>query len=162
MADDFIAIDVTGIEEISKKLAKLPDAVADEGTDEANKYLLNVLKTYPPYRYVSRKSAYGQTFVSDKQRKYVMARIREGSITPGRANRTQTFRAGWRIIGAGAKSIIANETPYGKYLMDDQGQARQPGLVGWKKISAITKERINAILKAFDGGVSRAIKHLGL
>lgn len=163
MADNsFIATEVIGLTEIQARMKKLIPEAADAGIDEANKYLVEVMREYPTYKYVSRKAAYGQTFVSDKQRRYVMARIREGSITPGKPNRTQEFRRGWKILGRGKNSMIANEVPYGHWLMDNQDQARQPGMVGWKKIEAVIKDKMPRIIEKFDVGVKKAIKKLGL
>ena len=53
---------------------------------------------YEPYKYITRKQAYGKTFESDKQRRYVMAKIRSGEITPGKENRTGVTAMGWHYV----------------------------------------------------------------
>lgn len=161
MSDQFVGVDVSGIEEIVDALKDLPEEAQDQAVDEVNTYLLNVLRAYPPYRHVPFKRAYGAWF-SEKQRKYVMARIHEGSITPGRPKRTQQFSQGWHQIGEGRNSILANETPYGPYLVGDNEQARMPKQIGWKKLGDTIKERMDQIMRRAEAGVKNAIKKLGL
>lgn len=158
---DFLGLEVIGVEEVATKLGKLPDVVADAAVDEANQYMLRVLKTYPPYSHVTYKQAYGG-WKSEKQRRYVMARINEGTITPGKPNRSQEFRQGWEIVGYGKTSFITNQVPYGHFLMSDESQANMPKLIGWKKVSNVLKERTKEILRQAEIGVKKAIKLLGL
>ena len=157
--NDFIAIE--GIEPVTKALGQLPRDMQDSAVDEINPYLVNVFRQYPSYKYVPFATAYGGWF-SDKQRKYVMARIREGSIIPGQSNRTQELARGWKIIGEGADSIIANETPYAGYVMGDQTQARMPAKIGWETMSAKIESRMDQIKRKAQAGVNKAIRKLKL
>ena len=161
MSDNFVGIDVTGIEELVSKLQSLPPEAQDQAVEQVNKYLLNVLRMYPPYSYVPFKTAYGGWF-SEKQRRYVMARIREGSIQPGKPNRTQFFSQNWKQVGYGKQSILANETPYAPYLVGDREQARMPAKIGWKKLGQTIKERMDQIIRRAEAGVKSALKKLGL
>jgi hypothetical protein len=161
VASDFVAIEVSGLEDLIIKLKALPGEVQDEAIENVNTYMLNVLKIYPPYKYVKFKTAYGGWF-SDKQRKYVMARIREGTIKPGTPNRSQQFAQGWDVLGYGRNSMIVNTTPYGPYLVDDAEQARMPQKIGWKKLGDTIKERMDEIMRRASAGVTKAIKKLGL
>jgi hypothetical protein len=95
MVSDFIAIE--GAKQIAFDISRLPETVQDSAADEVNKYLLNVFKAYPTYKYVPFRTAYGG-FFSDKQRRYVMASIKKGIIKPGSAHRTQTMANGWKMI----------------------------------------------------------------
>lgn len=158
---DFVGIEIAGLEELIAKLEALPGEVQDEAIEAVNAYILNVLKAYPPYAHVTFKNAYGGWF-SDKQRRYVMARIREGTITPGKANRSQQFAREWDVLGYGRNSIIVNQTPYGPYLVGDTEQARMPQKIGWKKLGDTIKERMEQIIRHADIGVKNAIKKLGL
>lgn len=158
---DFVAIEIAGLDELIEKLGKLPDEVQDEAIEAVNQYMLNVMKQYPPYLHVPFKTAYGGWF-SDKQRRYVMARIREGTIRPGTPSRTQQFAQGWDVLGYGRNSMIVNTTPYGPYLVGDTEQARMPQKIGWKKLSTTVKERMTEIVRRADAGVKNAIKKLGL
>ena len=90
----------------------------------------------PAYQYISRESAYGQTFVSDAQRRFVMAGIADGSITPGQVNRDDSVTNAWQqSITQGTQSTIYNTNPASVYVYDNDRQARLNGLVGWLKIS---------------------------
>jgi hypothetical protein len=91
-----------------------------------------------------------------------MARISEGSIVPGRSNRSQRLAQGWKIIGSGSNSLIVNEVPYAGYVMGDNEQARMPAKIGWKKITDIITDRMDQIIRRADAGIQKAIKKLGL
>lgn len=163
---DFVGIDIVGEEKIAKKLKKLPDEAGDQGVEAANKYIKDVVQLYPPKKYFSRASAYpnapaGPGWFSDAQRRYVMARLSSGEISIP-YGRTQTLRNGWRLLGYGTKQILVNEEPAAVYAHDDSKQAAQMKGAGWKKIGEILKERLQKIVKTFDGGVKRAIKKVKL
>lgn len=163
---DFVVVSVDGLDKILAKLAKLPDAVADDGVDAANKVLLDVLRAYPPYNHVSRQAAYGKTWANDRQRIAVMAKLREqGDIVNGvytpRSHRTQNVSKSWKTVGTGRLSFLANEVPYASYLVGDE-QANQPRMVGWKKVSVTLKEHTARLVRAFDAAVKKAIRRLGL
>ena len=159
MADDFIAVE--GADVLADKLGKLSPEVQDAAINEINPYLVNVFKTYPAYRHIKFKDAYGNWF-SDAQRKYVMARIREGTIRPGQPHRTQRMAKGWKILGEGRNSLIVNEVPYAAHLMSDTQQARMPAKIGWKQLQAIITERMARIYEKAEVGAKKAIKRLGL
>lgn len=159
MASEFIAIE--GAKQIAFDISKLPEEAQDRAADEVNKYLLNIFKLYPSYKYVPFKKAYGG-FFSDKQRKYVMAKISEGVIKPGVSQRTQSLAKGWKIIGDGKDSIIANEEKHAAHVMGDGEQARMPKLIGWKTIGKIVEEKQSKIDEKATAGVKKAIKKLGL
>jgi len=80
-----------GIPELQAWLLSLANGVKDEATRSVAEYLVgdttHGLKHYPPYKYISMQRAYGG-FISDKQRRYVMAMIKEGKIDPGVPHRT--------------------------------------------------------------------------
>ena len=158
---DFIGVDIIGIKELQNKLAELPDEAQDAAAEEIAPYLVNVFKQYPPYTYVRFKAAYGGWF-SDRQRKYVMARIREGTIVPGKSSRTQRLAQGWKVIGKGANSLVVNEVPYAGYVMGDDEQARMPRKIGWKTIGGLVRDRMDQIIRRADAGVKKAIRRLGL
>jgi len=158
MASDFIAIDVQN--DIAKKLKNLPDNIADEVIPGTAEYLKKLFQAYPSYRYVSRKSAYGVTFFSERQRRWFFAALNSGALQiPYR--RTQTMRKGWTVIGGDRYALLANQTPYADLLMGD-GQSRHAAKIGWKKMTTIIQEKAQYINKEIDTLVKKAIKKLGL
>lgn len=159
--DSFIGVDVIGLKELQAKLAKLPkqarDAVVEDGAD----FLINLFKQYPPKKSVSRKQAYGQTFQSDKQRRWFFANLADGTLHIP-YNRTQTMRNGWKKVGEGENIIVANEVPYAGFLMGDTGQARQPAMVGWQTMNITIDNHKDSFIKRLDAAIKRAIRKLGL
>lgn len=163
MAGDFIGIDTQGIAELNAKLSQLPVEARSQVVNEVSKYLINVLKTYPPQKYVTRKQAYGQTFVSDRQRKWFFAALNSGDLRiPYHRRRSHGIQGGWKQIGSGYNSIIANEVPGVQYVMGDDTQSRHERMVGWRTIGQIVKERMTRMLEVADGAIKKALRKLRL
>lgn len=116
------------------------------------------LKHYAPYRYVSRKAAYGKTWQSEKQRKYVMMLIKRGIITPGKPNRTRRTASGWQKKGAGNMVLLINRSPGAVWLYDDRRQARQLALVGHRKKTEIIKSNRKGSTRAAQLALNRFVK----
>lgn len=163
-----IKVSVRGIDQLKKFFAELTPAARKAAVKGATEYLIGNdsrgLRHYVNYKYVTRKSAYGQTFSSDKQRRYVMAKIREGEITPGKPNRKGTLKAGWnwKPQGGGYGARIYNPVPYAHFVMGDSGQARQPAKVGWRKVMAVVSTNLNGMMKAANEAVNRWLKGRGM
>lgn len=159
---DFIGIEVTGNDRIARILARFPKEVGDAGADAIADYIIKVYRNYPPYKYVSRKRAYGRTFQSSRQRRYFFWALQQGIIRIGNY-RTQRLRKGWKQVGEGQNSIIANEVPYSGYVMGSiTQQANQPFLVGWKQFDTVYSDNQEKIDKVLFGAVKKQIKKMGL
>lgn len=137
-------IDIRVIDFATPKLARAFKGAVPLVVDVYANYLLGNprrgLKHYAPYKYVSRKTAYGKPFFSARQRRYVMMLIKRGLITPGKENRTRKIAEGWKKSGAGNIRILRNSTRGAVYLYDDRRQARQLALVGHRKKSQIISD----------------------
>lgn len=157
---DFIGIDIAGEKELIAKLKKLPPAVADTGVEAANEYIINTQRRYPSYKKVTRKSAYGVTFFTERQRRWFFAALGDGSLKLP-YKRTQGYSKGWKTVGQGYRQIAVNESPYGEHLQGER-QSRLSAKIGWKKITEWLKENMPRIVEKFDGGVKKAIRKLGL
>jgi len=119
------------------------------------------LKHEPNYKYVSRKSAYGKTFVSDKQRRYVMAMIRSGRITPGTENRTHAIQNGWGIQSNGLDTRITNRAPGVGWVMGNrEHQARQPAAVGWRSFEQVSDDNRAGMSRASSQAVQALMRAL--
>jgi hypothetical protein len=108
--------------------------------------LVRLVRLYPRYKYVSRKAAYGQSFVSDAQRKFVMAGIRDGSIQPGHSNRTMTLKKGWKTTGERTRTRIINDVPYAPFVQGNVTQSAHEYRAGWKKAGDLMKQNIRAAM----------------
>ena len=161
---DFIAIDIKAETLDRTRLGEAPAAVQNACANAVAEYMLNVVQEQPPYSYVTRAEAYPEVggWFSDKQRRFVMAQIRKGVIQPGASHRTQEFREAWRIIGEGANVMVANETPYGIFLKDNNRQARMMAMIGWKKIEQDLEERADQIVRIMNAAAKNALRKLGL
>ena len=156
-----VDIVIDGLEELRGKLDRFPKAAQDGAGNMVSDYTLNIMREYVPYAYVPFKSAYGNWF-SEKQRRYVMARISEGTIRPGAPSRTQTLRGGWKKMGEGADSLVVNVVPYAGYVVGDADQARMHKKIGWWTVGQRLKERAGEIERKAKAGVDKVMKELGL
>jgi hypothetical protein len=161
MAKELIGVDVEGAKETAAALQKVPKGLKSEAGEEVANYLLNVLKAYPPKKSVTRKSAYGRTFFSAKQRRWFFAALDSGSLKiPYR--RTQGFRKAWRKIGKGDKSIVVNDSGVGPLLMGEIGQqSRHAKKIGWKSVSTVLREKKDQIMRKAQAGAKKGVKKTG-
>jgi len=149
--NSLIGIDIQGIATIQNRLSKLPKEAKDMGVESANEYIVNLMKVEPPV-------PHGKfVWSSDKQRRYVMAKISEGGYT----GRTQRLRNAWQTVGEGYKQMVVNETPYADYVQGDN-QIIGHKTNNWQTISSNLKNKGKDILKRFDAGVKKALKKLKL
>lgn len=156
---DFMGIDISGAKEIAEKLNQIPPEAQDAGVESANAYIVNFEQAYAPYTYVSVEQAGG--WKSERQRRYVMARIREGSIQVP-YQRKQTLRKGWRVEGNGRNQIVVNEVDHAAVVKDIKSQSRGHMLRGWDVVQTEIQERVDEIVRKFDAGVKEALRKLGL
>lgn len=148
-------VKIRNFEEIQKFLKDLPRGTLRTGLDAMSEYFLgneqHGLRHYPPYKYVARKRAYPEVngFFSDKQRRYVMAMIRAGKITPGTPKRTGTTAAGWHknVTNNGYGISIQNSEKSAFYTMSDTGQARQPQKVGWRTMTTVIESNMAGAMR---------------
>lgn len=151
---------------LAQVISDLPRNLRGPATEEAAKYLIgngsHGLSHYPNYTHISRAAAYGQTFVSDRQRRKVMAMIRSGEILPGYPRRTGNTQRGWIIVGSGASSKIRNDTAGAFYSHGDPGQAKLNEMGGWRRIGLIIASNERGMLHAVDLRIAREIRERGL
>lgn len=113
------------------------------------------LKHYPPYKYITRTRAYGKPFVSDRQRRFVMGRIRDGRIDPGYPHRTGRYRRSWKRTGSGVTSRIEGEFPHEGWTN------RQAALVGWRDVDEIIQSNETHAVVAAERAIQRVIDAKG-
>jgi len=130
------------IGDIERTIMQLPKNIRGAAVEFTAKEFIKHYKKYPRYKYVSRLRAYPEVggFFSDKQRRYVMAKIADGTMNPGRQSRTRALQNGWHIEGRLSPLQIVNDAPGAVYAYHPIYQARQLDLVGWKDINEMTTE----------------------
>lgn len=150
MADRPVEIRYKGqkfrVGELGARIAELPRLARKPALRHISDFMRKRFMLYPRYKYVSRRSAYPEVngFFSDKQRKFVMAGIRNGTIQPGSPHRTQSLKNDWRVEeGNRIESImLVNDNPAAVFAYSPQFQARQLEQVGWKNVDIMTEENL--------------------
>jgi hypothetical protein len=167
---DGIKFTVRGIEELKAYFKQLPYGTLREALRAVTEYLIgnesHGLKHPDPYKYVSRAAAYGVVkdgvpagYFSMKQFRYVMARIADGSITPGQSKRTGDSTDAWQYVQVSDyQYTITNPEPGAYWTRDDYGQARQPGMVGWRKVAQVIADNLEGAMRAANAAVSKWLK----
>jgi hypothetical protein len=158
---DFIGLEVKGVDELRAQLDKLPAEVRGLAVDGVSKYLLNVLRLYPPQKSVTRREAYGKPFFTDKQRRWFFWALSTGELQIP-YKRTQSLANNWRQEGKGYDSILVNETPYSPFVQDKPTQSRMQKLIGWQTIADILRDRAVKIAETLNYAAQKAIKKLKL
>lgn len=94
------------------------------------------LRHNEPYKFVTRRSAYGVSFFTPKQRRWFFWALNTGRIDPGSGKRTGETSRAWKAEprNNGYRYTLTNNTAGGYYTRDNYGQARQPAKVGWRKV----------------------------
>lgn len=115
------------------------------------------LKHSEVYKYVSRKSAYGKTFFTDKQRRWFFANKMQDKIGN---NRTGESADAWkyRATSGGYNYAITNATRAAYFTRADRGQARQPAKVGWRKTMAVIEANMNGAIRSANAAVKRYLQ----
>lgn len=95
------------------------------------------LKHPDPYKYVSRKSAYGVSFFTEKQRRWFWANGGPDMIGNNRNTPTSPTAFEMKPTNGGYGYTISSDTAGAYYARSDVGQARQLGKVGWRTVSKV-------------------------
>jgi hypothetical protein len=149
-----VSFKVRGIQAVQSFLASVPRGATRVALEAFSDYLLGNerrgLRHNEPYKYVSRKSAYGVTFFTPKQKRWFFWALKTGQIDPGSGTRTGKTSAAWKAEPSvnGYQMKITNDTPGGYYTRDDKGQARQPAKVGWRKVSQVLTDNYLGAIRA--------------
>lgn len=147
-----IRITSKGIPEVQAWLKTIANGVRTRSMEWVLQYLVgdqtHGLKHYPPYKYITMQRAYGG-FKSDRQRRYVMAMIKEGKIDPGVPHRTGELQRGWtyRMWSQATQGTISNPTSYAQYVMGNEQQANMHKLIGWRTVMTNIKDNLQGAFR---------------
>ena len=152
---------IRNVEAVQSFLRAIPRGVLKVALEAFTEYVIgddrHGLKHNEPYKYVTRKSAYGFSFFTDKQRRWFFWALNTGQIDPGSGVRTGQTSDGWTYTTSsnGYQYTITNSTPGAYYTRDDYGQARQPAKVGWRKVSDVLAANYLGGIRAAIAAVKR-------
>lgn len=159
-----VKFNVRGVEKLQAYLKTVPRGAVKVALAALAEWIIGTpqrgLMHYQPYKYIARAKAYGRTFKSDKQRRFVMAAIRDGRIDPGVPHRTGNTQRGWyaKVGNGGYRMSVGNDTPGAYFTRHDTGQAALNALAGWRKISDIVQTNIAGAMRHARAAVSRFLK----
>ena len=117
-------------------LRTVPQEVGKVASSAIAEYLIgdvsHGLRHYPPYKHIPWSQIGG--FISEHQRRYVMAQIKEGNITPGISASNGYFCDAWQYRAQGNWFAIYNDVSYAPYLVGQGTQSRRAILQGWRTV----------------------------
>lgn len=155
-------VKIKGEEQLRAFLNKLPKLTKSATVNAAADALIGDgsagLKHLSPYKYVSRKSAYGgDGFFSDKQRRYFFAALKDGTIkTP--YTRTGTLSGGWRKDIRTDQGYVRNDVGYSAYVQGDGAHGRMQTAMAKKAGQPMVKDIIQSRLRAIGEAAVKAIR----
>jgi hypothetical protein len=149
-----LSITTIGAEALSAKLGQLAPKAIEIGLEDAAEYTQLQMQTYPSQKSVPME------WVSEKQRRYVMAAIRDGRIQVPRA-RTYNLQSSWTKSISGYTATIQAGASYAHWVQGED-QARMMSKIGWQTTKEFVSNKASQVFHMFELGVRRAIAMLGL
>jgi hypothetical protein len=163
---------IRNVEKVKKYLTTLPRGVMRVALAAMSEWFIGDsqggLKHPEPYKFASRKRAYGKVsgdgapdgYFSWKQFRYVAWKTK-GFTDLGDKRTGQSLDA-WTYkpteTNKGYQFRLVNPTPGAYFTQDDYGQARQPKNVGWKKVTTIINKNMAGAIKAAKFAVNSFLK----
>ena len=149
-----LSITTVGAEALSAKLGQLTPKAIELGLEDAAEFTQLAMQTYPSQKSVPME------WVSEKQRRYVMMRIRDGSIQVPRS-RTYNLQSSWTKSISGYTATIEAGASYAHWVQGED-QARMMSNIGWQTTKQFVSNKSAQVFHMFEIGVKRAIAMLGL
>lgn len=143
---------IRGIDKVEAFLREVPRGAMRAAVYALAEYIVgddsHGLAHDDPYKYVTRKQAYGETFQSEAQRRKVMAMISSGEITPGQRYQSPTEQSsGYEIQstnqGYGATIKNSSEGAYWTRV----AQPAQLAMVGWRSYIRVVEDNIKGAVR---------------
>lgn len=133
-----MTITVIGLDQLTTTMARLSNPMQFRNVLLAAGLVVETeIKRYPPRNSPSRASVYGTTFVSDKQRRFVMWAIRAGVIDVpyrrGQSPSSKNLQQSWntRVI-SDTEVSIGTAVSYAPVVMGAERQSKYMAAVGWR------------------------------
>lgn len=160
-----IRITPRNIDKVVAFLRSVPPGVKNAAQEAIAKYFVGNdqrgLKHEPPWKFVSRKQAYGKPsdapagYFSWKQFRYVAA-ITDG-FTKIPYTRTHELRNSWEAKNTGGTWVIIGSPGW----VMGTNQARQPDLVGWRNYVEVMRSNMAGALRAGLVAVNKWLRQKG-
>lgn len=147
-------IEIRGLDELLLKLDRLGKLEAVPPIlRAAAEYLLGKLAKPPEQAHVNRMAVYGETFQSDRQRRFFFAALRDGEIEVpyhrGEAATSERLESSWTISeeDGGLTQVLGNDTSYGPFVMGNEEQSLFMQYVDWRTTDEIANEAEDTIVE---------------
>lgn len=130
---------IEGLEELLRRiqtLQKMREVTAALLAGGA--HLKTQMQVYPPQAHLTRKSVYGQSFQSDRQRRWFFWALARGALTVpyrrGQSAGSRNLKQQWTVVASnsGLTVEIGNSTPYGPLMQSAVMQGRMAKAAGWQ------------------------------
>jgi hypothetical protein len=149
MPNDFIKIEIKGIEELQTALAQFPRQVQRYLTAAGSEAAKLILKTegiqkYPPADSANAPPTPYYVRGVGTQYKY------------GNNMKSEKYGSSWTVESKSFYTVIGNDTSYGPYLGGDR-QSRVMAARGWRKLYDVTMEKMPQIVKIFETWVDKLL-----
>lgn len=123
---------------------------------------LSYIKPYPQANRPSRSSVYGQTWKSEKQRRYFFFALRKGVIQVpyrrGLSPGSQRLGRSWTAKAIDDTSVaIGTNVTYAPMVKDEGRQTRYMKAVGWTTIQQDVERGRTATMNAMNEAIRRAL-----
>jgi hypothetical protein len=119
--------------------------------------LLREVRKYPAPNRLTRASVYGQTFASDKQRRWFFASLHDGSLTlPYR--RSRNLGQSWAYeVRTPTLAIIGTNVGYARLVKDEGNQSAYLAAVGWPTVQDDAAKAETRVRAALDQAIRLAL-----
>lgn len=167
---DGIKFTVKNLEEVKKFIMELPRGVKIAAMRAFSEYVVgnerHGLRHEAPQRFVSRAAAYGKVsddapagYFSMKQFRYVAAITKGFTQVPW--TRKHEIAPAWRVEESNSdwtRVQLVNDKDGVQYVYGNQMQARQPALVGWRKLQNVISDNMAGAMLAANRAVNKYLK----
>jgi hypothetical protein len=145
--------------EVRRMLARLNDATPMKaGLKAMAGYLRGKMSVYPP----SDGSRPPQPFVSEKQRRYFFAALRDGNIKmPYRRSGNLSKRWGQSEADGGLTQIVGNDAGYASFVLGAEHQSLYMKSLGWRSTADVVEREADASFRTFVAGFRQSMQGRG-
>lgn len=150
-----VRIVVEGAENIMKKFDEIRPAVSDALLAGAI-HVKGKISTYPPQTHPTRKSVYGSSFQSERQRRWFFA----VGIYQTPYARTSNLAKRWTIWSSmdGFTQIVGNNTSYGPYVQGAGAQSLYHKAQGWLTEAEVAEQERDRVVQMVLQAIEKALQ----
>ena len=145
--------------EVRRMLSRLDDATpVKAGLRAMAGYLRGKMSIYPK----TDGNRPPQPFVSERQRRYFFAALRDGNIKmPYRRSGNLAKRWGQSEEAGGMVQVVGNDAGYAPFVVGIQSQSAYMRGLGWKSAADVVEAESDAAFRTFETGFRQSMQGRG-